>query len=444
MTITVERQISDFVRRTDWQILDASLAMHAKHLLLNVVATAIAGSHERFIRTALTSARLTGRQRSDTVVLGHVERADMYTAAFLNAAASNIHDFDDNHGPTVMHPTGISAFALLALAEQRPIKGKDFLAALVAGIEIACRIGAAISPAHYAKGWHITSTCGIFGAACSVSKILNLDATQTNAAFGLAATQSSGLVENLGTSSKSMSVGNAARNGLNSAILASAGVDGPAQPLSGARGFFAVHDSKPGRLTDGLGQHWMSKTVACKPYPVGVVLNPVIQALLELLRIYGDIADQVERVELRGNPLLRMRTDRPLVTTGRESQVSAQHTIAIVLQTGKAKLAQFSDDAAALTYANRPEVIFRDDKKMSTDTVSVTIHTRKMGELKRTVHGCYGSESVPLSEAAIRQKLIDAAKHSGMKLDTHRIADEILGIDRTDNVSKISALLVPR
>ncbi|WP_292281823.1 MmgE/PrpD family protein, partial [Mesorhizobium sp.] len=103
---------------------------------------------------------------------------------------------------------------VLALAELRPVSGTKLLHAFVLGVEVTCRIGNAISPGHYNRGWHITSTCGIFGAAVAAAKLLDLTEEEILWAFGNASAQASGLVETLGFMAKSVGVGTAARGGL--------------------------------------------------------------------------------------------------------------------------------------------------------------------------------------------------------------------------------------
>jgi hypothetical protein len=93
-------------------------------------------------------------------------------AAFLNGVSSHIFDFDDTHLKTIIHPAGRSSSAILALSEYHPVSGKDFLNALVLGVETECRIGNAVYPNHYDVGWHITGTAGVFGAAAAAGKLL--------------------------------------------------------------------------------------------------------------------------------------------------------------------------------------------------------------------------------------------------------------------------------
>src|SRR5690606_7942236 len=123
--------------------------------------------------------------------------------------------------------------------------------------------------------------------------------------FGIASAQSSGLVETLGTMAKSVGVGNAARNGLLAAVLAQEGMTGPALPLEGPRGFLSVtaDGADPTRLTDRLGESWELPRNTYKPWPCGVVLNPVIEAALEIAALPGFDPARIARAEVRGHAL---------------------------------------------------------------------------------------------------------------------------------------------
>src|SRR4029077_2223955 len=163
----------------------------------------------------------------------------------------------------------------------RQVAGSDLLLALVLGNEIEARIGLAMSPSHYNRGWHITSTCGVFGAAAACGKVSALSEDQMLWALGLAATQSAGLCECLGTPAKSVSVGNAARNGLWSALLAERGFDGPGETLAGVQGFYHALAESPDLsvITAGLGDDWEFMATSYKPYPCGFVIHPVLDCV---------------------------------------------------------------------------------------------------------------------------------------------------------------------
>jgi 2-methylcitrate dehydratase PrpD len=125
----------------------------------------------------------------------------------------------------------------LALAEQRGLSGRAVLEALLLGMEVECRIGLGVAPGHYDRGWHITSTTGVFGAAAAAAKLIGLDAARTAHALGLAASQSSGIIENLPNAGKNASMGNAARNGLLAALLAEAGWEAAPTAIEGRNGW---------------------------------------------------------------------------------------------------------------------------------------------------------------------------------------------------------------
>src|SRR6202040_2444063 len=139
--------------------------------------------------------------------------------------------------------------------------------ALILGVEAECRVGLGIMPTHYRRGWHITATCGIFGAAAAAGKLLGLDARHMAWALGHAATQSAGLVESLGSMSKSIGVGNAAKNGLAAALFAKDGFTGAEQPLEGRYGFARVTSDSIGydSITGKLGESWEILANAYKP-----------------------------------------------------------------------------------------------------------------------------------------------------------------------------------
>ncbi|MDV0440805.1 MmgE/PrpD family protein, partial [Xanthomonas sacchari] len=177
------------------------------------MGVAIGGSHHETVDVAVSALQpFSGPPQAG--LFGRSERFDIMNAAFLNGVSSHIFDFDDTHLKTIIHPAGPVASAILAYAEMKPVSGKDFLDALVVGIEAECRIGNAVYPNHYDAGWHITGTCGPFGAAAAAGKLMGLTEQQMVYALGLAASQPVGLRESFGSMNKSFNPGRAASNGL--------------------------------------------------------------------------------------------------------------------------------------------------------------------------------------------------------------------------------------
>ena len=441
----VTQNLARFVVSTTWQDIPEQARHEAKRALLNFFAVAIAGCRTEPVELALkTLAEFSGGRQA--TIVGRSERIDALNAAFLNAAGANVFDYCDTHLPTVVHPTAPLAPALLSLADLRRVTGPDLLLAFVLGFEIECRVGGAVSPGHYPKGWHITSTCGVFGSAAGAAKLLGLKENQVVWALGNAATQSAGLCECLGWPAKSVSVGNAARNGLLSALLAEKGFSGPAEPIAGAQGFLAAMGEPPNwaALTERLGQTWEVNNNSLKPYPAGFVIHPLLDCALDWRRQNPGAA--VERVAVRGNPLLLQRTDRPEVATGRESQVSLQHAVAAALVLGKAGLEQFTDACVnePAVKEMRRKIEVASDSAISTIAVEVDFWTRDGKKHSASTRAARGSSANPLKDVEIEQKLLDEAKSWRPRHDIRPLIDAVWALDKSGDVSSLAAMTVPR
>jgi 2-methylcitrate dehydratase PrpD len=446
-TQSVSSELAKFIATYRWDDVPAHVKHESKRTLLNFFSVALSACFDSTIEKAAT---VYGRFSCSpqATVIGRNQRMDMLNAAALNTMGANVFDFDDTHFPTIIHPTSPVAPPLLAWAETHKISGQDFLLSLVLGMEAECRIGNAVSPYHYARGWHITSTCGVFGSAMAIGRLIGLSEQQLVWALGHASAQASGLVETLGTMSKSISMGNAARNGIVSALLAQENFDGPAKPLEGVRGFINVtadHADAPSIVTD-LGKRWEVLNNAYKPYPCGVVLNPVIEACLtlsgndELLR-HG--LDKVERIELTGHSLLRQRTDRPHISTGRESQVSAQHAVAVALTRGRAGLAEFSDEAVRdLSLKSLgSKVSFVDDDSYSVDAAKVVLKIAGGQSIEILIETARGAVARPLSDRDLEDKVRALCTYGKSGIDPEPLIQAVWGVEKSEDVGQLMRLV---
>ena len=444
MSDDISQRLATFVATARPEDLPASVQHDAKRAILNMFAAGFGGCRDEAINAMVkVAAPFSGAGKAH--VIGRSERLDPASAAWINAAIANVLDFDDTHLATVIHPTSPIAPALLAFAEMRadaglPVTGAELLFAFALGVEVTCRVGNAISPGHYNRGWHITGTCGVLGAAAAVSRLLQLDAERTLWALGNAATQAAGLVETLGFHAKSLNPANAARGGLLAALLAKAGLSGPPRPIEGQRGFLKVLADKidTSRLATGLGETWELSRNALKPYPCGVVLHPVIDACLELRGQAGFEAAKIERIVVRGNSLLKARADRQ-VTTGREAQVCLSHTVAVALLLGRAGPPEYTDalvnDAAVQNIANR--VVMQVDDSIPVAAAAVAITHRGGAQLQSHVPHARGSIGRPMTDAEIEGKLADQARLNVPGHDIRRLADTVWGLDKAADAAAV-------
>jgi 2-methylcitrate dehydratase PrpD len=444
--VHVTRTLAEFLVRSRWEDLPTQVRHQAKRSLLNYFGTALGGSRDGATQRAVqVLSPFAGKPEAS--LIGRTERMDALNAAFVNAISANVFDFDDNHHNTIIHPTAPVAPALFALAERQRVSGADLLHAFVLGVEVECRVGNAVSPGHYKRGWHITSTCGVFGAAAAVAKLLSLDAERTGWAIGSASAQSSGLVETLGSMAKSVGVGGAARGGILAVLLAQTGFTGPDEPIAGPRGFARVMGDAPNfaAITEGLGESWEIMTNNPKPYPCGVVLNPVVDACLELRPRVAPSLDRIARIRVEGHPLLRERTDRPNVTTGREAQVSAQHSVAAVLLHGAAGVPQYADSCVKspdiLALRRKVEVI--DTSGIPVEAARVTIVLTNGESLAFFVEHARGTPGRPLTDAEIEGKVRALADYGCPGCDPGPIIEAMWSLDGAQDAGAVMKLARP-
>ncbi len=381
---------------------------------VNWFGCAIGGSQEPVVGQCLSAlADLSTDQR--VAVIGRAEKVDVLGAAFVQAISSNSLDFDDTHWATGIHPTGPVASAVMAWAGHSTVTGKALQHALLLGMEVACRIGLAVSPEHYQRGWHITSSCGVLGAAVAVGRLMELSPQQMSWAIGHAATQSAGLVASLGSMAKSVNIGHAAKNGLLAAVLAQRNVTSSDCVLEAPHGFSQVmgQDSAMSPVLHRLGEQWETQRNTFKPYPCGFVTHPVIDACLALTKAHPVSPDDILDVELIVHPLARLRAHRPCPMDGLEAKLSLEHAAAVCLVYQRAGVAEFTDVAVGHPniVALRQLVRVVTDETPSTKEASVRIKCRDGRLICQTAPDMSGADEQGMTDLQLTEKFHQLARH---------------------------------
>ncbi len=339
----ITHAIAGFALSASFADLPGEVQRESVRTVVNWVGCALGGAPTPTVEAAirgLQSYTSPGRCR----VIGRRERFDAPGAAVINCLASAAHAFDDTHLATITHPTGPVISALLALAETKPISGEDFLAALMIGMEIECRLSTTmVAPGSGASGgWYITGVTGSIGAAAAVGRVLGLDARQMVSALGLAAAQSCGTRGTHASMACAYVPAIAAQAGFTAAMLAQAGFEcGPAA-VAGRNGVVEVIAPKADHaaICRDFGRHWDVRGNAYKPYPCGIVIHSAIDACLELVRRHRPDPDAIESVAFDVTPGALALCWRKLPDTELEAQVSLYHWLAATLVAGEATVAQ--------------------------------------------------------------------------------------------------------
>jgi len=240
VTATLARASSQVV----FESLPDEIAELTRQCLLDWLGVTIAGARQPLVQILVDETADQGGHPQATLI-GRSTKVSTRQAALVNGAASHALDYDDVNWTLQGHPSVAIIPGLLGLAEHRRASGKDFIAAFVAGYETACKVGRLVSPSHYQRGFHATSTVGAIGAAAACASLLQLDPDKTAHAFGIAATRAAGLKSMFGTMCKPLHAGSAAENGLLAALLAARGFDSRKDVLECAQGFADTQSDGP-------------------------------------------------------------------------------------------------------------------------------------------------------------------------------------------------------
>ncbi|WP_336489258.1 MmgE/PrpD family protein [Methylobacterium nigriterrae] len=409
----VTRTLARYVTTARYEDLPEPVRKEATRTFLNWVGVAIGGSHHRTLDVAVAAlAPFSGPAQAS--LFGRAERFDIMNAAFLNGVSSHIFDFDDTHLKTVIHPAGPVASAILAYAEMKPISGRDFLNALVLGVETECRIGNAVYPNHYDVGWHITGTAGVFGAAAAAGRLMGLDEQQMVWALGLAASQPVGLRESFGSMNKSFNPGRAAANGLFAAILAGKGFTSSDGMIEAKRGWANTISTKQDyrEITEGLGTRYETLLNTYKPFACGIVMHPAIDAAVQIRDAEHVTADQVRRIDLKVHPLVLELTGKTAPQSGLEGKFSIYHAVAVALVEGAAGEKQFSDRAVRdpAVIALREKVVPVVTPGIAPEQVEMSVTLNDGRTVQRRIVHAVGSVEKPMSDADLERKFRDLAE----------------------------------
>jgi 2-methylcitrate dehydratase PrpD len=381
---------------------------------------ALGGSHHETVDIAIAAlSPFSGPAQAS--IIGRKERLDMLHASLMNGISSHVLDFDDTHLRTIIHPAGPVVSAILAYSETRPVSGRDFINALVTGVEVECRIGNAVYPAHYNTGWHITGTVGVFGAAAAAGKLMGLTEQQMLWALGLASTQPVGLQEMFGTMTKSFHPGRAAQNGLTSALMAARNFTSSTQSIEAKYGWANVlstqHDYS--QITSKLGSSYEISVNSYKPFACGIVMHPTLDGCIQLRNEQKLTAAEIDRVELRVHPLVLELTGKKTPETGLEGKFSIYHAAAVALIEGAGGVSQFSDRAVRgkEVMALRDRVGTTVDAGIKEDQVRIVLSLKDGRRFEKFIEHAVGSVDHAMTDTDLE------VKFSGL-------ADSILSKDR--------------
>jgi 2-methylcitrate dehydratase PrpD len=453
--------IASFVVNTPSSVIPAIAIDNAKKAVADTIGVILAGSESDVAPVILRYVEHSGEKGSSKILTGGRTAPDL--AALANGTLGHALDYDDEIILIPGHPSVVLVPALLADAEGIDAAGRDFLEAYLLGLEVSCSVGVAVgSLAHYDRGWHSSSTVGLFGAVAALSRLHHLDVLTTRQAIGIAASMACGIQRNFGTMVKPFHAGWAARNAVIAVQLATEGLTAASDVLETKGGFISVYGTEQSNVelaVQRLGKPWaaIDPGVAIKVYPCCYGLHRSIDGMLQLHAEHHLTPENTASVSVTVPPggLAALIYNRP--KTGLEGKFCMEYALAASLMDGKIGIGSFTDEMV-----NRPEIlellpkikVVEDPRVCPGDPqgltmcpatrgfVEVQVSTRGGKVFTKRVDLASGSPKKGMTWDEVKAKFLDCAAYGGLEIGPAQAAAEILGsLEKCQRMSELIGYL---
>ena len=454
MTGEITAAISAFAASASYDDVPATVRERAGIHILDTLGLALAGAVSPvagIVRGWLADQELTER---GSAIFGARLRAPPRFAAHANAAAIHADNYDDTSpqadpGRTGgIHASSAVLPAALAVGEARERSGADVVMAYLVGVEIASRLNHAMAPRHYADGFHVTGTLGIFGAAAAACRLMDLDPAAAAQAFGIAASRAAGVRRNFGTMTEILHPAHAAEDGIAAAELALRGVTAAPDALDGPGGYIAASGggADPAAIVGRLAAPWVFEDpgVWIKPHPSGALAHPAAACLLDLMNAGGIAAADIATIWVRTNRRIVDTLLAGLPTNPTEARFSMAFILAVVAIEGRAGLAEFTEatlgraDVRAMMARVEHEAFDREAAGFTNVTTFVAVDTRDGRRLEGRADGARGSTLSPFTIGEATEKFRACAAHGGHPPEkTDMIPALVAALDRQESLASL-------
>ena len=439
--------IVSFVSELRFGALSDEVRHYARRHLLDTVGVMIAGAGGEVATRAeavLAAVRPPGR----IPVPGRARRADLIDATFLGGTAAHGIELDDGFRQGSVHPGCVVVPAVLALGYEPRISGAKLIEALVAGYEAEIAIGRACHPDLRQRGFHPAAAVGVFGAVMAAGKLRGLPHQQLANALGIAASSAAGLFAfvNGGADIKRLHAGHASREGLQAALLAEQGIEGPPGVIEAHDGFLQAfafgRDRKPRAIVLPPKVPFGITDCYIKPYPCCRHIQPAVEALIGILRDENLAPEQVERIDVATYRIAAEHAE-----TGWDDFASAQLSFPYLLglalkfrgikfehfEAAVRRNPEFAAIARKISISAPPEI---DRLYPQLRPARVTV-TSARGTFTRQADEALGSRIVPLDDAGLRAKFMGLVAPVLGADAAEALADRLWCIEDTGDVAPL-------
>lgn len=447
--------IARWILNTGYHDFSEDVKLSAKRCILDTIGVALAGSRAEASNIIMEYA-LHESAVGKSLIWGSGIRTSPGLAALTNGTMAHALDFDETNYSSIAHPSAVILPAVLAAAEVLNCTGEEFLSSFIVGYEVTSKLGRAVNPKAYEKGWWTTSALGTIGATTAVGHLWGLNQQQTEWALGLAIGQASGVRANNGTLAKPFQAGRAAQNGVLSAQLAQRGLTASPAAFEKTAGFFDVCvDGHYIDVTEVLGHPFdlVEPGVSFKQYPSCSASHAAVDALLGMISEHDLSWKDIASVICEVTPLVNMSLvyDSPAMPD--EARFSMPFCIAAALKERQLPPSCFTQDylkdsavrglmkKVTMTVAPNVSNGGQSFPLEGPEAARVIIETKGRQIFSKTVQHAKGGTENPLSWDELVNKFQHCVEpfFAGQEID--QIKEAVFGIESLTHVIELVRLL---
>lgn len=447
--MSVSRRFAEFVCELTYEDLPEDVKTAAKRTIADTVGVILAAKNEP---VSFCVQQFAKGEKGQSTVLGTEIKTNAATAALANGTMAHAHDYDDSNYSMLGHASSPVLPAIMALADEIPVSGVEFMLGYILGVEIECKLGLMATFEHNARGWHTTSTLGTFGATAACARVMGLDVESTAHALSIAASMACGVRQNFGSMTKPLHAGIAAKNGVTAAKLARAGVTANPAAIEGEEGFLDLFDASGKAdlesVLNKLGDPFEVQLIVPKRYSCCALVHPALDILLDAENDTRHDHQEVKeiRCETSFHALNLMRYHAPI--NDLEARFSIEYCLAAAYIDRELGPAQFApgqlDRTDIQDLMSRVSVVLHPDqdtkekfeklyvKGMAVTQLSITYNSGEVFKGEAAV--AKGDPSIPLCIDEIRKKFDNCVSPHIRSNVGHQIWESIFSLPEIDRV----------
>jgi len=438
--------LGDFIAKTSSQDLPPEAVEAAKDRILDLFGVALTGyqlgEHKHLLNVVLKDGK------PESTVIGEGIKVPCNVATLLNGSMANLFIADGSRA-AAGHPSAVVVPPSLAVAERERASGMDLILAVVLGYEAMIRVGSAMLPGCAQRGFHPTSVTGPIGSAAAAGKLLKLDPARMAQAISVAADLGAGFIAGFkaGDYLAELQAARASEAGVLAVFLAQDGFKGYENFFEEA--YFRAYADKnsPELVTRDLGKQFaILNTYVKQHWACGHLLAP-IDCTLELLKIYGIRAAEVDRVNIYTYSVA-FTTEILDPGTGKDAGFSAPFIVSLLLLEGAIPPASFTDDKVKdprvqeLMKRVHTQVDPESDKLYPQKRrVTVEILTKDGKKYSQKVDAFKGEPEWPLTRREIQTKFMNLASPALGEQRAQGVIDYISRLEEKDSIQDLGSLL---